>query len=69
MNKLYAIAGAPIALLTAGTACARLLEDPGGFYLGVGLGELSTEIDDIGQVDDVTRLAAADCRGIFFQDV
>lgn len=53
MKRLYAVAGASIALLTAGPAYAQLLGDPGGFYMGVGLGEFSTQINDIDQVDDV----------------
>ena len=54
MYKLSAAAGALLAL-TTGTALAQNADDGNneGFYLGAGLGDFSTEINDIDDVDDV----------------
>jgi len=54
MYKLSAAAGALLAL-TTGTALAQNADDGNneGFYIGAGLGDFSTEINDIDDVDDV----------------
>lgn len=56
MKKLYAAAAAGVSLaLATGTAFAQVDSNNNtqGLYVGVGLGEFSTQINDIDDVDDV----------------
>ncbi len=53
MYKTWTAAGAAL-LLAAGPALAQDDDNnTDGFYIGAGLGEFSTEIDEISDVDDV----------------
>jgi hypothetical protein len=53
MNKICAVAGTALAFAT-GTAFAQLDDNNNteGFYLGGGLGDFSTELDELDDVDD-----------------
>jgi OOP family OmpA-OmpF porin len=52
MDKTWTIVGAGL-LLAATSALAQEDDNNDGFYLGAGVGEFSTEIDEISDVDDV----------------
>jgi OmpA-OmpF porin, OOP family len=52
MYKIWTIVGAG-ALLAAGPVLAQDDDNTDGFYLGAGIGEFSTDINEISDVDDV----------------
>jgi OmpA-OmpF porin, OOP family len=54
MYKVWTTTGAVVLLATSGTALAQGDDaNTDGFYLGAGLGEFSTEIDEVSDVDNV----------------